>query len=63
MAIRDANGTLIDLATAGLYQNELAVGSTITLLDSVDTTTVDYCTENGTELGEVEALAWMEITD
>ena len=63
IAIRDASGALIDLVQAGLYQNELAVGSTITLLDSVDSTTVDYCTENGTDLGEVEALAWVNVAN
>ena len=63
IAIRDTNGKLIDLVQAGLYQNELAAGSTITLLDSVDSTTIDYCTENGTDLGEVEAFAWMEVAN
>ena len=60
IAIKDADGKLLDLASVGLYQNELAPGSTITLLDNVDSSTIDYCTENGIELGEVEAFGWVD---
>ncbi|MBR2822715.1 MAG: FxLYD domain-containing protein [Clostridia bacterium] len=59
MAVRDADGHLMDLAQGSLYQNELAAGSTITLLDTLDSSTVDYCTENGMELSSVEAFGWV----
>ena len=60
IALKDKDGKMLDLATAGLYQNELAAGSTITLIDIIDSTTVDYCTENGIQLGDVEAFGWVE---
>ena len=63
IALKDSEGKLLDLATSGLYQNELAAGSTITLIDSIDSSTVDYCTENGIQLGTVEALGWVESNE
>ena len=63
VALRDNEGKLLDLSTAGIYQNELAAGSTITLVDSIDSNTVDYCTENGITLGDVEAFGWVESND
>lgn len=60
IALRDAEGKLLTLVTPGLYPNELAPGSTITLVESVDGLTVDYITDNGVELGELEAYGWME---
>ena len=63
IALKDSEGKLLDLATSGLYQNELAAGSTITLIDSIDSSTVDYCTENGIQLGGVEAFGWVESNE
>ena len=63
VAVRSADGQLLDIGTAGLYQNELATGSTITLVDTLDSRTVDYCKENSLEMGEVEAYAWVESSD
>jgi len=63
IALKDSEGKLLDLATAGLYQNELAAGSTITLVDIIDSSTVDYCTENNIQLGTVEAFGWVESNE
>ena len=63
IALKDSEGKLLDLATPGLYQNELAAGSTITLIDSIDSTTIDYCTENNIQLGTVEAFGWVESNE
>ena len=63
IALKDSEGKLLDLATSGLYQNELAAGSTITLIDSIDSTTIDYCTENNIQLGTVEAFGWVESNE
>ena len=63
IALKDSEGKLLDLATSGLYQNELAAGSTITLIDSIDSNTVDYCTENNIQLGTVEAFGWVESNE
>ena len=60
IALKDAEGKLLAIVTPSLYQNELAAGSTITLMDSLDSRTVDYITENGLELGELEAYGWIE---
>ena len=60
VAVRDSNGKLVDLTSSGLYQNELGAGSTITLIDSLDSRTVTYVTENGLAFGEVEAIAWVD---
>ena len=59
IAVRDAEGKLIDIIYQGIYQNELAAGSTITLVSSLDSRAVDYCTNNGIALGQVEAFAWI----
>ena len=59
-AVRSADGKLLDLTTSGLYQNELAAGSTITLVDSLDSRAVTYCTENNLTPDQVEAFAWVE---
>jgi len=63
IALRDSEGKLLDLATTGLYLDELAAGSTITLIDSIDSNTVDYCTENNIQLGNVEAIGWVESNE
>ena len=63
IALKDSEGKLLDLATSSLYQNELAAGSTITLIDSIDSTTIDYCTENNIQLGTVEAFGWVESNE
>lgn len=59
-AVRSADGKLLDLTTSGLYQNELAAGSTITLVDSLDSRAVTYCTENNLTPDQVEAFAWVD---
>ena len=59
IAVRSSDGKLIDINTQGLYMNELAAGSTITLVNNVDDRAVDYCAGNGTVPEQVEALAWV----
>ena len=58
VALRASDGSLIQLVTAGLGQNELGSGSTITLINHVDNQVVTYCTENNLNLTDVEAYAW-----
>ena len=60
MALRASDGKLVGLTTSGLYYNELAAGSTITLIDSLDSRVVDYCTANNLTPSQVEAYAWIE---
>ena len=60
MALRASDGKLVGLTTSGLYYNELAAGSTITLIDSLDSRVVDYCTKNDLTPSQVEAYAWIE---
>ena len=61
-AVRDADGKLLGLASAGLYRNELAAGSTITLLDSIDSRIVEYVKANNLTLSEeIEAFAWKDL--
>ena len=59
VAVRDSEGKLIDIISDGLYRNELGAGSTITLVDSLDSRAVDYCTNNNGTPAQVEALAWI----
>ena len=59
VAVRDADGKLVDLTSSGLYQNELAAGSTVTLIDSMDSRAQEYATGNGLTLDSVEAYAWI----
>ena len=61
IAVRDAEGKLIDVTCQGLYMNELAAGSSITLVNNLDSRAVDYCTNNGIALGQVEAFAWIPV--
>ena len=61
IAVRNSEGKLIDIVTPGLYGNELAAGSTIILVDSMDSRAADYCAENGVTPGEVEALVWVAV--
>ena len=58
VALRADDGSLVQLVTFSLGQNELAAGSTITLVNGVDKRVVDYCAENNLALAEVEACAW-----
>ena len=62
IAVKDSNGKLLDLGNAGLYQNELAPGSTITVIDTLDSRTVDYIQANNLELGQAEAYGWKDST-
>ena len=59
IAVRDEEGKLLDLANAGLYQNELPAGSTVILVESLDSRAGDYCTKNGLTPSQVEAYAWI----
>ncbi len=60
MVLKDADGKPLELNATSLGRNELAPGSTITLVESVDSRTKDYCTENNITLGEeVEAYGWV----
>ena len=60
--LRSSDGKLVGLSSTGLGQNELAPGSTITLVDSISSSIVEYCTANDLTLSEeVEALAYSEI--
>ena len=61
IAIRDSEGRLIDLVTPGLYGNELAAGSTIILVDDLDSRVMGYCESNGLTLGQTETLAWTAV--
>ena len=58
VAVRASDGKLVDATSVSLYQHELGAGSTITLIDTLDTRTVTYIKDNGLTFGEVEALAW-----
>ena len=55
-AIRDNNGALLDLNTSSLYQHELASGSTITLVENIDSRVEEYCSANGLTLSSVESI-------
>ena len=56
VAVRDSEGKLIDIVTPGLYGNELAAGSTIILVDTLNSCAVEYCESNGITLSQTEAL-------
>lgn len=60
LAVRASDGKLVDLNSASIYQNELGAGSTITLVDSVDSRAVEYCTKNNLTPDQVEAYAWID---
>ena len=59
IAVRDAEGTLLDIATTSLYGAELPAGNTIILVTSVDYNIVNYCSANGIVPAQVEAFASM----
>ncbi|MBE5788551.1 MAG: hypothetical protein E7325_02710 [Clostridiales bacterium] len=61
MAVKDSAGKLIALTVNGLYQNELAAGSSVTLINSLSDSAVEYCTDNGTTPAQVEAFAWVSV--
>ena len=61
LAVRASDGKLVDLNSASIYQNELGAGSTITLVDSVDSRAVEYCTKNNLTPDQVEAYAMVEV--
>lgn len=60
VAVKNSDGKLMDLCASGLYQNELGAGSTIILVDTLDSRVADYCTANNLTLGEVEAIGWVD---
>ena len=63
MVAEDAEGNLLLLCTASLYYYELGAGSTITLVNSVDSRTMKYFEENGITPVAVEAYAYYQIND
>ena len=56
--VKDSEGKMINISERGLGRFELGAGSTITIVDDVSSTAVDYCEANGLTLGAVEAVAW-----
>ena len=56
--VKDSEGSMIDISERGLGMLELGAGSTITVVNDVNNTAVEYCEANGLTLGEVEAIAW-----
>ena len=56
--LKDSEGKMINISERGLGRFELGAGSTITIVDDVSSSVVDYCQANGLTLGEVEAVAW-----
>ena len=56
--LRDSEGKMIYISERGLGSLELGAGSTITVVDDVSSSVVDYCEANGLTVGEVEAVAW-----
>ena len=60
IAVRDSEGKLVDLQSTGLYMNELGAGSTIILVESVDSRASEYVTGSGLSMGGTEALAWID---
>lgn len=60
IAVRDADGKLMDVVSASLDQNELAPDSTITFVGYLNSVTVEYCEANGLTLSQAEAFAWAE---
>ena len=63
LVAEDAEGDLLLLCTASLYYYELGAGSTITLVNSVDSRTQKYFEENGITPVAVEAYAYYQIND
>ena len=57
---RDSNGKMVDLGMRNLGMNELGAGSTITLVDDVDSAVAKYCEANQLTLEGLEACAWVE---
>ena len=58
---RDAEGKMIDIGESALGMNELGAGSTITLVDSIDSSAVKYCEANNTAPAAIEAYAWVNL--
>ena len=61
--LRDSEGKMIAVGEWSLGRLELCPGSSVNVVDSVDSSAVEYCTANGLALGELEAIAWQEIRD
>ena len=60
IAVKANDGSLLQLVTGTLGQDELAAGSTITLVNTLDSRVVDYCAENNLTMTDVEAYAWKD---
>ena len=58
--LEDADGNLLQLSTEALYRHELGANSTITMVTSVDSKVLEFCTANGIEPTTVEAYGWVE---
>ena len=61
MVLRDESGNLLEIVGASLYGAELAPGSTITLLGSIDSRTIAYCEANNLTLAEPEVSAYRNV--
>ena len=59
--LKDSEGKMIYVGTRDLGMFELGANSSITFVDDVGSSAVEYCEANGLTPGEVEAFAWQEI--
>jgi hypothetical protein len=57
---RDSNGKMVDIGMRDLGMNELGAGSTITLVDDIDSAAVKYCEANQLTLEGQDACAWVD---
>ena len=62
-AIKDAEGTLLDVYQDSLYSVELIAHSSVTLKTYLNSATVDYCKENSITPAQVEAYAVAAIQE
>lgn len=60
IAVKDGEGNLIDLVSGSLWRNELGAKSSFTFIESIDSRSVEYCTNNGLTLSGAEAFAWVD---
>lgn len=59
-AVRDAEGRLMDIVSAGLYGAEIPAGNSVILVNSLDYSLSEYYSENGIVPASVDALATVE---
>lgn len=58
--VLDENGKMVALASTSLGQHLLASGSTIVLVQNLDSRTVEYCQKNQIQLSGIESYGWTE---